>query len=228
MSADENKIHIEPVSFKPSAPRKGPGNKRLAKLLGSLLMLILLLAIGGAVWFVFSARRVTVEFSPEPDRWALKGGFALKLGPQLLAQPGTYQLRAKKQGYEDLTQAVEITRDKDQQLAAALKKLPGRVSITARDNGGNPVTAMVVIDGQQAGATPLTDLSLPAGIRSLELSAERYLDRAQDIEVEGMGTPQQVAITLDPGWAEVWVDCAITGAVISVNNEEAAPARRGV
>ena len=71
------------------------------------------------------------------------------------------------------------------------------------------------------GKTPLQDLSVEAGARTVALALERYLPQTQPLEVTGRSVRQQLKLELAPGWADVTIDSKPAGASILVDGETA-------
>jgi formylglycine-generating enzyme required for sulfatase activity len=78
-----------------------------------------------------------------------------------------------------------------------------------------------VIDGEAVGNTPLAALPVEAGARSVALQLERYLPAEQTLEITGRQLPQELALALDPAWAEVSIASEPGGAEILVDGESA-------
>jgi formylglycine-generating enzyme required for sulfatase activity len=79
--------------------------------------------------------------------------------------------------------------------------------------------AQVLIDGEPAGVTPVRDLELEAGDYELRLRADRHLERVHSLHVEGLGTHQELELTLTPAWAPVTVESTTAGTGLWVDGE---------
>ncbi|MEP1593891.1 MAG: PEGA domain-containing protein, partial [Halieaceae bacterium] len=97
-----------------------------------------------------------------------------------------------------------------------LQPLPGKLTVTS-----NPPGARVLVDNEQIGDTPLTDVDVEAGEHILTLQADRYLELSQPLEVTGREVRQQLDLTLSPAWAEVSIDSMPSGADVLVDGERA-------
>jgi formylglycine-generating enzyme required for sulfatase activity len=198
-------IEIRPIPFRPSSSRQDPSSwsRRLIRI-GLLLVLALL---AGSVWFVLTVKQVSIAITPEPDRLTLSGAWpGIRIGEPYLLQPGTYLLRAQKQGYRDLEKALSVGSEKSQVFRYAMEKLPGVLAVTAYD--ANQVDqaiagAQVLLDGQPVGITPATVADVQPGLRRLVIRAPRYKPLETEVDVEGMGTLQNVAHPLVPAWAGI-------------------------
>jgi formylglycine-generating enzyme required for sulfatase activity len=96
-----------------------------------------------------------------------------------------------------------------------MERLPGLLSVSTGDVRG----AVVSIDGEAVGSTPLVDAEVPEGRRALRIDSERHLPYTADLQVEGGGARQQLEIELLPAWAEVAIDSRPPGATLRVDGE---------
>ena len=159
---------------------------------------ILILAAG----FVLGASPVRITVSPPPDTISFGGTFPpIPVGERYLALPGSYTVSARLTGYSDLDQNVSFGFAAKPDLKFELKKLPGRLSVTTTPIVG----AMVSIDGKSAGKTPLRDIEIEPGLRTIGLTAERYLPADRTLEIRGKGEAQSINFKLLPGWGTLVV-----------------------
>jgi formylglycine-generating enzyme required for sulfatase activity len=174
---------------------RSPGDKKMRYLIGGTLLLLL-----AAAAFVLAARGIEVSVSPAPEKMSISGfPPVFKFGSRYLALKGEYTVRATRQGYQELATTIMVTDSGPNQFHLALKRLPGSVAIVSKPAAG----AKVFIDDLLMGATPLSDLEIPAGEHRLRLVKEDYLPIEQIIQVEGLGRQQRFDFVLSPAWAEV-------------------------
>lgn len=216
-------VEIKPISFRPGNDQKhSPASGMLKGLLGLALGVFLILLCASA-WFVFTARQVVIRIDPKPDYLALKGGLiAPKFGDHYLMRPGDYVLEAAKECFQPLREALVVQAAKTQEFKFALTREPGRLSLTAHQADAPTITlagALVSIDGQPRGRTPLTGLAVEPGRRSLTVQAENYQAWQAEIEVAGCGEAQQFDLALIPGWAEISLKSEPAGAAVWVDGK---------
>ncbi|WP_293372996.1 PEGA domain-containing protein [Nevskia sp.] len=209
MSGKDDNL-IQPAAYRPPGSHepgpRGPGFRPSPMLLLIAALLVALLPIG---FFLLTARSVAVTVTPTPDSISLSGGIAIDFGNRYLLRTGEFRLRARKDGYKPLDAVLKVADDTDQ-AAFTLEKLPGELKISS-----TPV-AMITVDGKPAGSTPQEALELEAGKHQLKLSAPRHQPQDVEIDIEGLGKTQELAITLKPGWAPVTVSSRPSGAEISI------------
>ena len=182
-------------------------------------VLVLLLT---AVWFVFTARRITVDITPLPDRIEIHGGLAapgIKAG--YLLRPGGYTLIAEKTCYLPLRHAFTVTDAPAQTVAAAMVPRPGKltVEIHSPNPPEQPLTGLrIYVDGVAADSTVMP-LTIQAGSRHLRITADRHQDYVAGITVEGCGTLQNQRVDLLPDWSAVTVRSKPAGATVLVDGQ---------
>ena len=205
---------IEPSAFQPlgSGEQKPPRKfNRLRWLLAACALVFTLVML-----FLLSARSLQVVVTAQTPVDISIDGLALSFGNRFLLRPGNYTVRASAEGYHPLAAPVTVDEQDSQTLQLELKLLPGLVSIDTVPPG-----ASVLIDGVDVGKTPLQDLSVEAGARTVALALERYLPQTQPLEVTGRSIRQQLKLELAPGWADVTIDSKPAGASILVDGETA-------
>ena len=218
-------LKIKPVSF-----RSGPRKKRTITairvkwLIASAFAGIFIL-LCAAVWFVFTARQVVIKIQPQPEKISIQGGIAApKIGAYYLLRPGAYILHAAKRCFQPLEKQFEVGSEKNQELKISMLKLPGRLSFQAYRSDQPAVAidgAKVFIDGKEVGQTPLGDLEVRPGSRSVEIRAEKYQNYKADMTVEGCDIHQKFNLALIPGWSEITVDSVPSGATLAVDGKSA-------
>ena len=166
--------------------------------------------------FLLTARSLEVVVVAENPATIDLEGLALPFGDRYLLRPGDYLVTAQAEGYHPLSEEVTVDDRDTQRVELVLKPLPGLLSVQTE-----PAGARVVIDGEVVGATPLADLPVEAGEHQLALQLERYLPAEQALDITGRQLPQDVAVILDPAWADVSIDSQPPGADILVDGESA-------
>ncbi len=213
MSPSGNNPRIEPAAF------QAPGSSRASKQKRSLrplpvIVAAVLLMFAACAWFLFTAQAVSVRFDPRADDVDFSGGFSLPLGGRFLLRPGEYALSASKKGYEPFQQSIQIKPGDNPPFEFSLEKLPGRLAVTS-----TPSEATVVIDGDEAGKTPLQPVKLKAGVHKLQLRARRYEVFESTVEIEGKDELQTLEVELKPAWAAITIDSNPPGATLKVDGE---------
>jgi len=132
-------------------------------------------------------------------------------GTTLFVLPGEHLLRASAPGYVAVERAVSVTREGAVPVRLRLAKQPGVLVI---DTGG--VAASVAVDGAEAGRAP-GEVQAAAGARTLTLRAERYLDAIVEVEVEGLGVRQDLAVEMQPSWGTLVLTVNTPGAQVSID-----------
>lgn len=197
--------HLLPVMEDP-----GSGGRRLRTL---AIVLFALLLIGAA--FVLLANSFTVRVTPAPDNLSISGfPPPVKFGTSYLGLSGSYTLHAEKNGYLPLEEVIEVSHT-NSHYSFNLQTLPGQLDLTSVPPG-----ATVLIDGTPVGKTPLPEIEVAAGSRSVHFEHERYLPIEKLVEIEGFGKKQSLQVELKPAWAVVTLQTEPAGATLLVDGEE--------
>ena len=93
------------------------------------------------------------------------------------------------EGYRPLSQRVEILNATSQQVELVLDPLPGLLSISA-----NAIGALVTVDGEVIGDTPINDALIEAGIRSVQLTHPRFKELSTEMEITGRNVKQAIEL----------------------------------
>ncbi len=204
---------IQPIQFEPKQKLASDRSRMRIRPVGLLIGLVLaaLVAIAG---FLLTARSVSVEVEPAPDRMAFEERWVLPLGGRYLLRPGSYTLVAEKDGFTPLRRAVDVTRDTQQAFRFQLAKLPGYLELSSTIDG-----VEILINGESRGTTPLAALDLAPGQHEVLARADRYQDVTSQVEITGGGVRQTLAIELTPRWAEVTFDSQPGGARVRIDGE---------
>lgn len=186
-------------------PPQKPWKLKAAALVGAALL-------AAVAAFVFTATPVRIEVTPEPERLAVRGGWLTPaLGGRFLLRPGRYTVVARLEGYALLEREFDVVAGGVEEFRFALERLPDVYAITSGALAG----ARVLLDGVEAGTTPLERLELAPGLRRLRVEAERHAPREIEIEVEGGGHQHALDLALAPDWGELAVSSNPAGAQVS-------------
>jgi len=175
-----------------------------------------LLAFLPIIFFLFSARSVTVETIPLTEQLNIEGGLILPVGNRYLLLTGEYIVEAEASGYYPLREPFLVTDETSQDFVFQLALLPDILSISS-----SPVSAVSVsIDGNLTGQTPLSGVELQSGEHMLELKAPRYQVYTEILNLTGGGNQLELIAELKPAWSDVSFESTPPGAVIKVDGEE--------
>lgn len=214
--------------IKPLAFHSRPGaalqvkKRALYKWLVTVSLGVIVVLLVFSLWFVFTARQVVVIIDPKPENVSISGGFAFALGQYYLLRPGEYVLTAVNPCYQTLEHGFHVGREKKQQIEIGMRKLPGRLSVKAHQSDQPALGiagARVIVDGRQAGVTPLAELEVEPGKRHLLIQADNYQEFRSTIESEGCGALQSVNYALVPAWSSISINSAPSGASVHVDGE---------
>lgn len=202
---------IKPIGYQ---PRRADRTRRFPLTPVQLVLIGVSIPVLVVVWFLFTAKSVRLTFEPAVDSVSISGGLSFELGGVYLLRKGSYRVLASADGYYPLDATLSIGGARDQAYAFALEKLPGRVSITSRPDG-----ALVTLNGNTLGTTPISEAAVPAGAQQLRFELDRYQPLVLDVDVTGMNQPQQVTGELRPDWADVTVSSIPSGAEVFVDDQ---------
>ena len=138
---------------------------------------------------------------------------ALTLRGHWLLRPGTRTVRASAPGYTDWVGTVDLDSRPVQRHELVLQPLPGqlRVEVTPAVDGELLLGEVVL------GSVPGVVTEVPAGVHEFEIRAPRYLPYRTTVTVEGKGIEQALAVTLEPGWADLRITSAPPGARVRLD-----------
>lgn len=210
---------IAPIAFEPIGSHHRARRRLPVAAIAIALVMAAILAI---LWFVFTARALTVQVVPMDAATSIKGGLAIPVADHYLLRPGRYQLLASAPGHHDLVQAITVGADAEQMIAVELEKLPGQLAVHTQPEG-----ARIVLDGRDRGETPQTLAELPAGDYTIELLHPRHKPWRGEITLPGMSITEQLDVILEPAWGLIELTSEPTGAEIHIDGQPAGitPAR---
>ncbi|MBW2577186.1 MAG: PEGA domain-containing protein [Deltaproteobacteria bacterium] len=207
---------IPPTPFRPSGV--GPATTARKRVRPAVVVTwgigIFLLVL---LWFSFTAVSVRLVVDPAPDEIDLPTAlFGFHIGERYLLRPGSHEVVVEKEGYQPLEATIEITRAPNQRISLTLTKLPGIVTLISRPVGG----AVIAVDGEEVGITPIEALPIPPGAHHLSFRAPRHLPATLEIEIEGAGKEQAFEIELIPAWAPISLASDPTRASVWIDGVE--------
>jgi hypothetical protein len=141
------------------------------------------------------------------------------IAPQTLSnlEPGTYQLKLTKSGYQDWQQEVTVSPDKTIEIFVNLTSLSlalGEIKLTSTPSG-----ASVFLDGSFIGASPIIISNVSVGKHIIKVTKSGYQDWQQEITVSSDKTieifvylaqlssaPGEIKLTSTPSGAKVFLD----------------------
>lgn len=202
---------IVPTAFRRAADSRAAQVEQPGHLLRNLVIAGLLV-LGAASYLLFSSKSVQFVVEPaEPDQFSIDGGwFRLPLGERVLLRQGEYTVNVSKRGYYDAAQTFIVDEEQSKTVTVALRKLPGRLTVTTNPPG----TGTVSIDETHIGPAPLGPVELQPGEHSIRVSSERYLPFSDIIEFDGLDRNEVLQVQLIPRWAEVSINSEPPGADI--------------
>jgi formylglycine-generating enzyme required for sulfatase activity len=193
--------------------------------IGSILVAIPIVAV---MWFLFTAKSVSLEFVPPTAEVSISGGLSFELGGVYLLTGGEYRVQANAQGYYPLDEPFMVSEQRSQTLRFEFTKLPGRVTFVSEPPGAeisllHPTDAGADQDpgdaaGEVIGTTPSAEISVPAGRQTIMLTTARYQPLVRNVDIVGLDQTQTVSGELVPDWAEVTISSVPAGAAIFLDD----------
>lgn len=217
----EAPVTIEPISFRSRESSRELKPYTIVKWFAGFFIGTVLILLGVSGWFVFTARQVVITIEPAPESTAFSGSILTpRLGNYYLMRPGEYGLKALKKCFFPLEHSFQVSAEKHQKVNLKMQKLPGRLMVHAHLSGvpeHNIAGAQIYIDGIEAGHTPIENLEISPGMRTIEIRAVNYQDVQTDVQVEGCGTLQELTMALLPGWSDVTISSVPEGAEVQID-----------
>ena len=131
----------------------------------------------------------------------------------ILLLPGEHKIRAERSGYVSTEEVVRVAGEAGK-VRLRLEKLPGKLSV---DTAG--VAARVTVDGVEVGHAPGI-VSVPAGERTIMISAPRYVDYITNLTIDGAGESQDLHAKLQTSWGSLKILSNPAGAKITVDGTD--------
>ena len=214
-------VEIKPVSFRPGRfKRPVKSSVRLKGLIGAALATVLIL-LGTAAWFIFTARQVVIQIDPQAEEMSIEGGIAApKIGAYYMLRPGEYTLEAERQCYNVLNKRFVVGAEKSQELKFSMTKTPGQLSFQVHRSDKPAILlkgARLFIDGKEVKATPVAQVEVSPGRHAVEIRVEKYQDLLKEIEVEGCGIQQEFNYAMVPAWSDITIDSIPGNATVLVD-----------
>ena len=204
---------IKPVAFEPASITAGRGGRPVLRWT-MLAFWTSVVALAVFAWILFTTRSVEVQIEPPAERVVFEGSvYDVELGGRHFVRSGSYTLVAEKDGYQKLAVPVEVTDEGNQVFRFTLQELPGRLAIETSVEG-----AVVWIDDEKAGVTPLEWVELSAGEHDVRIRAERYEEFSTRVNVQRRGV-EVLKAELLPRWASITFRSAPEGATVRVDGK---------
>lgn len=216
--ADTDQV-IEAVGYTPVTEIRERGFRLSPLQIGSIAVALPIIAV---MWFLFTAKSVSLQFVPQPEAVSISGGLSFELGGIYLLTGRDYRVNAQAQGYYPLDEAFIVNAERTQSFQFEFTKLPGRVTFVSK-----PTAAQISLriegaeageGGETIGTTPSEEIEVPAGPQTITLTKERYQALVLSVEIVGLDQPQTVSGELIPDWAEVTITSVPAGAQILIDD----------
>ncbi|MED6300765.1 MAG: PEGA domain-containing protein, partial [Pseudomonadota bacterium] len=213
MSNERNQSEsLSPTAFEPRRETAVATTRRLTP--AATLLVVAGLVIAYVLFFLLTARSVSVTVKSETTPSIDISGLHLPFGERFLMRPGSYELNVTAEGYQTYTGSLRVDDAEVQTRAVVLTPLPGTLVIESI-----PPSATVSVSGTAIGVTPLTIDEVDAGEVTVNLVAERYLPYETTIEVTGRAQTQRFSASLTPGWARVSVETIPAEVSVSIDRQ---------
>ena len=213
MSNERNQSQpLSPTSFEPRGETTVATTRRLTP--ATAVLVVAGLVIAYVLFFLLTARSVSVTVESETTPTIDISGLHLPFGERFLMRPGTYELNVTAEGYQTYIGSLRVDDAEVQTRALVLTPLPGTLVIESI-----PPSATVSLSGTAVGITPLTIDEVDAGEVTVSLVVERYLPYETTIEVAGRAQTQRFSASLTPGWARVSVETVPAEVSVSIDQQ---------
>ena len=206
---------FEPLSQATSEKRQVSAAQIAAGIAGVFIVALL--------FFLFTARSLTLNIVAEADPDFSLSGLNWSFGERILVRPGQYVLKVAAEGYHPYEQNITVSDADTQQLEIQLAPLPGTVTLTTQ-----PAGAVITVDEALLGPSPLTDRVLEAGRYAVSASLARYQPWQSELEVIGRNQSQTLDIMMVPDWAQVTFTTTPVSVTATVDGEVSEITERGV
>ena len=206
---------FEPLSQATSEKRRVSAAQIAAGIAGVFIVALL--------FFLFTARSLTLNIVAEADPDFSLSGLNWSFGERILVRPGQYVLKVAAEGYHPYEQNITVSDADTQQLEIQLAPLPGTVTLTTQ-----PAGAVITVDEALLGPSPLTDRVLEAGRYAVSASLARYQRWQGELDVIGRNQSQTLDIMMVPDWAQVTFTTTPVSVTATVDGEVSEITERGV
>jgi len=137
------------------------------------------------------------------------------LGNRVLILPGTHAVDVQLEGFEPVSQTLQVSSERHQQFELVLTRLPGNLDIALSSD----VSAKVLLDGKLFAELPGTVENIPAGKHQITVDAPLYRPATQSVLIRGKGETQTIAMELQAAWAEYRFASVPAGAQVTIDGE---------
>ena len=194
------------------SPLDSPGRRKKRSVSPGLLILGVLSILAVLVLiYLFVARAVI--FLPEPASAELGvSGISFNIGNNYLLLSGEHKVSADAPGYHHFEDLIEVSDERSQEIPVVLDPLPGRINLHSELED-----IEVLIDAKPAGIAPGIIENVSRGTHIIEFSKHRYFPLKQEIEVEGLGRTESLAVLLDPAWGQMQFNSDPQGVDLSID-----------
>ena len=175
------------------------------------------------LFFLFTARSLTLNIVAEADPDFSLSGLNWSFGERILVRPGQYVLEVAAEGYHPYEQNITVSDADTQKLEIQLAPLPGTVTLTTQ-----PAGAVITVDEALLGPSPLSDRVLEAGRYAVSASLARYQRWQGELNVVGRNQSQTLDIMMIPDWAQVTFTTMPVSVTATVDGEVSEITERGV
>lgn len=165
----------------------------------------------------------TLTVSSDPDEAAiLLNGKKVGVTPAVLEPlQGDYQISIQKEGWKTATSTFKISAGMTMRLPPfRLEKVDGKLDVTS-----DPTGALVSIDNQFRGRTPVSFPLLSGKKYRLTLTKPGYGDHTQEFRIDGK-TTTRIDARLEPEYGIVFIRTRPSGATLRVDDKDFASASR--
>jgi formylglycine-generating enzyme required for sulfatase activity len=169
------------------------------------------------LWFVFTAKSLSINVDPAEAAVDIDGGLVVKLADRYLIRRGVYTVNITSPRYYPVQQELIVGADRNQQYSYQLQRLPGHLRVESTPASG----VEVWVNEELRGTAPLEVRNLSHGRHELKLVADRYLPYTEIIEIEGLDQVQVHNVALTPAWSEVILKTEPAGAEVFVDDVQA-------
>ena len=175
----------------------------------------LVIAAISLIYFVLFASSLQIRVSPEADI-SLSGGLHFRIGESYLVLPGQFEIEANALGYQSASTKVDVLSGQAASVELELAPLPGDLQLLVDPQ----VAVQVFLNDLDQGllSEPILP-NLEVGSYHLSVDAWLYEPWSQEVEVIGLGTTQDIDISLVPNWSEIEISSTPEGADIFIEDE---------